>query len=124
MNRSANPATSSAQLVTELLDIIDQSRWQDLSTVLAEDCVIERPGSALLVGLERIEQFYRHERPIADGHHQVDQVVGDSAAVACWGTFTGTTKDGRQIEERFAEAFVLQAGRITRRTTYLHRPAH
>ncbi|MEO6502201.1 MAG: nuclear transport factor 2 family protein [Jatrophihabitantaceae bacterium] len=110
--------------ILELVDIIDQNRWQDLSTVLAPDCVIERPGSEPLVGLERIERFYREERPIVSGLHKLDQVVADSEAGACWGTFSGTTKDGGSVEARFADTFTLKAGLITRRTTYVHGKGH
>jgi uncharacterized protein len=112
---------SNAQLVAELLDLIDQHRWSDLPHLLAADCVIERPGSAPLVGLARIKHFYRHERPVAAGHHELDEVVANAGAAACWGTFTGTTKDGHSIQERFADTFRLSGDKITHRTTYLHR---
>lgn len=124
MSGSVNSEIPSGRLVTELFDIIDHKRWHDLPTVLTEDCVIERPGSPVLEGRERIERFYRHERPIARGRHQIERVLGDAASAACWGTFSGTTEEGQQIQARFAEAFVLRDGRIARRTTYLHQPAH
>ena len=108
--------------ILELVDIIDQNRWQDLRTVLAPDCVIERPGSEPLVGLERIERFYREERPIASGLHKIDHAVADTEAGACWGTFNGTTKAGGSVEARFADTFTLKAGLITSRTTYVHGP--
>ncbi|MFF7983327.1 nuclear transport factor 2 family protein [Streptomyces sp. NPDC007901] len=110
--------------VTALLAIIDDERWEDLPTVLAEDCVIERPGAAPLTGLARIEQFYRHERPVAQGLHKIERIVAEGEAAACWGTFTGTGRDGSAIVARFADTFLLEAGSIRHRTTYLHGPAH
>lgn len=110
--------------VTTLIDIIDAQRWDDLKSVLAEDCVIERPGSQPMVGLEQIEHFYRNERRVSYGHHAVDRVVAAEEAAACWGTFRGETPDGTVIESRFADTFLLTNGLIHRRTTYVHGPAH
>ncbi|AOT62606.1 MULTISPECIES: nuclear transport factor 2 family protein [Streptomyces] len=110
--------------VTALLDIIDDGRWDDLPSVLAPQCVIERPGAEPLVGLARIERFYRHERPVAAGRHTVERLLADAEAAACWGTFSGTDRDGRAVAARFADTYLLEGGRISRRTTYLHGPAH
>ncbi|MFD3355314.1 nuclear transport factor 2 family protein [Streptomyces fradiae] len=92
--------------------------------VLAPQCVIERPGAEPLVGLARIERFYRHERPVAAGRHTVERLLADAEAAACWGTFSGTDRDGRAVAARFADTYLLEGGRISRRTTYLHGPAH
>ncbi|TDB91982.1 nuclear transport factor 2 family protein [Micromonospora fluostatini] len=119
------PVTSAtaARLVTELFAIIDGQRWDELATVLTDDCVVERPGSPALTGLERISRFYRSERPIAAGRHEPEQVIGESDVAASWGRFTGETTQGQRVEERFAETYQLRDGRIARRTTYLHRRA-
>ncbi|MEW2258923.1 nuclear transport factor 2 family protein [Streptomyces sp. NPDC047869] len=113
-----------ASPVTALIDIIDGQRWDDLKSVLAPDCVMERPGSQPMAGLDRIEHFYRNERQVRHGKHVVDRVVADEEAAACWGTFRGETPDGSVIEARFADTFVLADGLIRRRTTYVHAPGH
>lgn len=122
MTRSTEP-DSGVALVTGLLQIIDQQRWDDLPSVLAEDCVVERPGAAPLVGLARIDRFYRHERPIRDGRHVVHHLLTGSDTAACWGVFTGRTADGTAVEVRFAETYRLRSDRIVQRTTYVHTPA-
>lgn len=122
MTETTEHQTSSA-LVTGLLDIIDRQRWDDIPTVLAEDCVVERPGAAPLTGLPRIDRFYREERPIREGKHVVEHLLTGPDTAACWGVFTGTKADGTRMEVRFAETYHLRAGRIVRRTTYVHPPA-
>lgn len=114
---------TTSDLVTGLLEIIDQERWDDLPAVLATDCVVERPGAAPLVGLSRIDRFYRHERPIRSGKHVVEQLLTGPGTAACWGVFTGTKPDGSRMEVRFAETYLLRSGRIARRTTYVHTSA-
>jgi ketosteroid isomerase-like protein len=113
---------TAAQLVTELFAIIDGQRWDELASVLTDDCVIERPGNPAMVGLDRISRFYRLERPIAAGRHEPERVVGEPGVAVCWGRFTGETTQGQRVEERFAETYDLRDGKIARRTTYLHRP--
>jgi len=114
----------SASPVTTLIGIIDAQKWDDLGSVLAKDCVIERPGAEPMVGLDRIEHFYRHERRIAHGRHILERVVADTGAAACWGTFRGESPDGTVIEARFADTFLLTDGLIHRRTTYVHGSGH
>jgi uncharacterized protein len=115
---AAGDLVSADKLVTALFEIIDDGRWDDLGRVLAEDCICRPVGSAPLVGLERIERYYRHERAIASGRHKMEKVVGDLSAAACWGSFTGTTKGGEDINISVAEAFVLRDAKIVWRTTY------
>ncbi|MFI5674073.1 nuclear transport factor 2 family protein [Streptomyces cellulosae] len=111
------------QLVNTLFDIIDNRRWDDLSDVFAEDGVYERPGYDSLVGLAQIERFYRVDRIISSGCHQVEQVVSDLGSAACWGRFTGEDKAGHALHEGFADTYRVVDGKITRRTTYFYRPA-
>lgn len=121
MARSA-AAGRPVPVVVALFAIIDGARWDELGSVLTADCVVERPGAPPLVGLDRISRFYRHERPIAAGRHEVERVIGASDAAACWGLFTGVSREGRRVQERFAEAYRVRDGKIARRTTYLYRP--
>ncbi|MEU7134115.1 nuclear transport factor 2 family protein [Streptomyces sp. NPDC046261] len=118
------PAERSADvLVGDLFQVIDNRRWADLASVFAEDAVYERPGYEPLEGLARIRRFYEHERVIAAGRHHVEHVAGGAEAVACWGRFLGSDKDGGALDEAFADTYVLRDGKILRRKTFFFRPA-
>lgn len=111
-------------LIRRLFGVIDGVQFDDLGSVFAEDAVYERPGYAPLQGLARIEQFYRQERIIGAGSHHVEAVTcssaGDAVAV---GVFRGESRDGRPLEERFADVYRVQGGKIVWRTTFFFRPA-
>lgn len=111
---------SAEQLISRLFAVIDGERWDELGTVFDVDAVCRRPGAEPIVGLAAIEDFYRHQRPIVSGRHELARVVSDLDAAACWGRFTGRDRAGNTMDVLVAEAYVVHAGRITERTTYLH----
>ena len=116
--------TEARELVARLFGVIDGARFDDLGTVFADAAVYERPGYEPLQGLPRIEHFYRHERVIGAGRHEVEDVTCSEAGhVACFGTFRGQSREGAPLEERFADVYRVEAGKIVRRTTYFFRPA-
>ncbi|MBB4684426.1 nuclear transport factor 2 family protein [Amycolatopsis jiangsuensis] len=118
------PAPRTAErLVTDLFTVIDERRWDELTDVFAPGCVYERPGYEPLAGLADIEHFYRHIRVISVGRHLVDRVVSDLGSAACWGRFTGEDRSGRSLDEGFADTYLVQDGKIVRRTTYFFRAA-
>ncbi|WP_329314352.1 nuclear transport factor 2 family protein [Streptomyces sp. NBC_01262] len=114
---------SAENLVTELFSIIDGCRWDDLPGVFAPDCVYDRPGYEPLIGLARIQLFYREERVIGSGSHHVLHVVSNLEAAACWGRFTGVSKIGHPLDEEFADTYTVRNSRIVHRQTYFYRPA-
>jgi ketosteroid isomerase-like protein len=117
-------ATRSAdRLITDLFDIIDGCRWEDLGSVFAEDCVYSRPGYEPIVGLARLTHFYQHERIVASGGHAVECTVSDLGAAACWGRFHGKSKTGEELDEGFADTYRVRDGKIVFRTTYFYRAA-
>jgi ketosteroid isomerase-like protein len=116
-------ARSATDLVTGLFDIVDGRRWDELVEVFTPDAVYDRPGYDPLVGLDRIVRFYERERIIATGRHSVTRVVSDLGAAACWGRFVGTGRDGRPLDEEFADTYAVRDGRIAHRKTYFYRPA-
>ena len=112
------------ELVARLFGVIDQARFDELGSVFAAEAVYERPGYPLLQGLARIEQFYRHERVIGSGRHEVDSVTcSDTGDVVAVGTFRGESRSGDALTERFADVYRVQDGKITQRTTFFFRPA-
>jgi ketosteroid isomerase-like protein len=111
------------RLVTELFAVIDGQRWDELASFFATDCVYSRPGYAPLSGIEAIERFYRHERIVASGRHEVEHVVSDLGVAACWGRFVGVSKAGVELDEEFADTYEVREGRIVSRRTFFYRPA-
>ncbi len=83
----------------------------------------ERPGYEPLVGYERVKKFYREERVIASGTHFLEGVVVNDDSGACWGRFVGVHKNGSAIDERFADAYTFENGKIRTRKSYFFRPA-
>jgi uncharacterized protein len=114
---------SAEQLVAELFQIIDAREWDRLGTVFTDDCVYWRPGYEPCVGLDRIEHFYRYERIIAAGAHEVECVASDIGAAACWGRLRGENHSGAKLDERFADTYQLRDGKIAVRRTFFFRAA-
>jgi len=113
----------SADLISAMFELIDRADWPGLGTLFCDDVVYERPGYSPFAGRDRVLQFYRHERIIARGTHVLERTVFGDGQGACWGRFTGTTKDGTAIEVRFAEVYRLEDARVKHRTTYFYWPA-
>jgi len=114
---------SAELLVAELFDVIDGRRWSELGALFAEECTYCRPGYDPLVGLAQLDRFYRTERNIASGRHQVEQVVSDLGTVTCWGRFVGTSRTGQHLDEEFIDVYRVRDGKIAFRKTYFYRPA-
>jgi hypothetical protein len=88
-----------------------------------DDITYERPGYPPLIGYQRVQKFYREERTIGSGKHFLEGAVANDDRGACWGKFIGKHKNGSAIDERFADAYTFQGGRIKTRRSYFFRPA-
>jgi len=102
---------------------IDRGDWAALPQYFTDDVTYERPGYPPLVGIEALLNFYREVRIIKTGTHDVWRIVGANDSAACWGKFTGTARDGRPLEARFADVYDLRDGRIRHRATHFFQPA-
>jgi ketosteroid isomerase-like protein len=109
--------------VKELFRCIDDQDWSGLSKFLHEDAIYERPGYEPFVGKPAIMQFNLSERIIASGQHVVERALSNGQNIACWGSFSGTDKNGRALEARFADVYRLKDGRIDLRQTFFDSPA-
>ncbi len=113
----------SHEIVKRLFECVDARNWERLSDAFCDDVVYERPGYAPLVGLDSVLHFYREERVIASGRHELENVVADEGSGACWGRFVGTHKNGSGLSERFADVYTFEKGKIRTRKSYFFRPA-
>lgn len=109
--------------VTQLFAIIGSANFDELSQVFNPDCVYERPGYEPLQGLPRLEKFYHEQRIIAHRKHHVTAVTSGDNHVICYGEFIGESRDGKHLQERFADVYDIQNDKISKRTTYFFRPA-
>lgn len=115
--------TTAQELVKKLFSTIDQRRFDELGDIFATDAIYERPGYDPLEGLERITHFYREERIIISGEHHVEDVAAGEGVVISRGVFKGKGKDGADLNERFADVYRVEGGKIIHRTTYFFRAA-
>ena len=117
------PAAPAGSFVLELFRKIDARDWDALPASFCDDVVYERPGYEPLEGVARLMKFYREERVIASGEHRLERIVADGESAACWGRFVGLHRDGSAIDERFADVYTLENGRIKTRRSYVVRPS-
>jgi ketosteroid isomerase-like protein len=102
---------------------VDERDFSKFVDIFHQEVVYERPGYATLAGLNALIAFYRYERILSSGCHTIEEVVVEEERGACWGRFIGTTKDGKSVDERFADVFTFQDGRIKTRVTFFYKPS-
>jgi ketosteroid isomerase-like protein len=102
---------------------VDAADWDALSELLDSDVVYERPGYPEFVGRARVLDFYRHERVVVSGRHEIEGVIVDGDTTASWGRMQGTLSDGSQADVRFAEVCTFVGARIRTRRSYFFQAA-
>jgi branched-chain amino acid aminotransferase len=117
------PTQITDDFVRKMFQIIDSRDWKNLQQLFCQDIAYERPGYEPLIGLERVEKFYREERVIASGTHFLEGTIVNPSEGACWGRFIGIHKNGSSIDERFADAYTFENGKVKTRRSYFFRPA-
>ncbi|NLE71169.1 MAG: nuclear transport factor 2 family protein [Actinomycetales bacterium] len=105
-------------------ELVDAGDVDGVVGCFAEDAVYHRPGYAPMEGRAALAEFYGGERVIADGRHELDEVVVEGRRVAVHGRFVGTLKDGSAARVGFADFWVLdEADRATSRRSFFDTPA-
>jgi len=107
-------------VVRSYYEYVDAGRYDDLVACFAPGIHYERPGQEPIEGREALRSFYRDERPLTDGSHELHDVVVDGPTVAVRGTFAGE-QDGQRVEFGFADIHELEDGEIVRRYTFTDR---
>ena len=110
-------------LIRQMFAAIDSQSWERLLDCFTQDAIYERPGYPALCGKSALLEFYCKTRIIGKGLHRIEHIVAGPADAACWGHFSGIARDGRALEERFADVYTLRDGRIAFRRTHFFRPA-
>jgi ketosteroid isomerase-like protein len=111
---------SSETAVRHYYDLVDAGDVAGVVACFADDAVYHRPGYEPMAGRAALTDFYGGERVIADGRHELDEVVVDGSRVAVHGRFVGTLKDGSAARVGFADFWVLdeQEQAVTRHSFF------
>lgn len=115
--------TATKELIVTLFRAVDSSDWSLLVKCFDKNIIYERPGYQPLIGLDKLLNFYRNERIIASGQHQIEHIVIEDNYGACWGEFIGRHKNGSQINERFADVYSFENDKFKTRRSHFFRPA-
>ncbi len=116
-------AGRNAAAVRDFYARIDTDDIAGMCALLSSDVVYRRPGYPDMTSRESVEYFYREQRTISHGRHQLTRIVATDRDIAVHGRFTGMMRDGRAAEHRFAEFFTVTSdGRISGRDTFFFVP--
>ena len=114
---------ASQTLVRDLFRVIDARDFERLREFCHPEVRYERPGYEQFSGIERLLKFYREERVIVSGTHQLTAVVTSDTHAACWGRYVGVHRDGSPIDVEFADTYELEDGTIRRRKSFFYVPS-
>jgi len=113
----------SKALILDYFHAVDSHDITTLLKIFHPKIIYERPGYLPFVGLDQLRHFYEHERVLSSGEHKIEQLIVEGHMGASCGRFVGVRKDGSTVDERFADIYTFDSGRIRTRTTYFFRPA-
>jgi ketosteroid isomerase-like protein len=111
------------QFIRDMFHHIDTRDYEGLRNFFTDDATYDRPGYEPIRGLEDLIHFYREVRVIASGRHDLTRVVVDEESGASWGRFTGTHRNGKALDVRFADCYTFENGRIKTRESYFFEPS-
>ena len=105
-------------IITNLLDAIDQQDWDALSSLLHDDTEYEVTGFPLFRGKAAVIHYYESLRPVRSGSHRIDTIIKDRDCAVCCGQFTGTKKNGEEIDLLFSDVLKFEDNKIRQRRVY------
>ena len=106
--------------VRRYYELVDESAYDDLVALFAEDVRYERPGQSAIEGREALREFYEEGRPLENGSHELESVVVDGDTAAARGRFTGC-QDGASVAFAWADFHEFDGDHIARRYTFTDR---
>ena len=114
-------STEPEAVVRSYYEHVDAEEYEALFDLFADDVRYVRPGQDAIEGMESFEAFYREDRPLDEGRHEIDDVAVDGDTVAVRGRFHGVQNGGR-VSFGFADFHRFDdEGRIAKRWTYTDR---
>jgi ketosteroid isomerase-like protein len=115
------PTRSDPDAVRAYYEYVDAGEYDALLSLFASDVTYDRPGQDSIDGRDALARFYREDRPLTDGAHDVTSLLVDGDEVAVRGRFEGR-QDGDRVAFGFADFHTFDdQGLITHRVTYTDR---
>lgn len=97
---------------------IDHRDWDDLGKRLGPDILYCRPGYPDLTGPADFIDFYKNTRQIDAGTHSLSAIIAKESVGCCWGTFSGVSSDGGEINVRFSDWYEFENGLVRTRRSF------
>lgn len=107
-----------AEVARRYYQLVDRGDHEAMLGLFADDIVYERGGTDPIHGIAALRRFYAAERIIAEGRHELEQVLVQGDWVAVRGRFRGRLKDGQEVSVRFSDFHQFRNGKICRRYSY------
>ena len=101
-----------------LIEAIDDENWAMLEQLFSPQIVYEVPGREPIRGLEQLMHYYRVQRRLSSGQHDIHGIMSDDIYAVAWGHFGATTENGESIDVRFVDHCRFDGELIHRRTVY------
>ncbi|MQY09329.1 nuclear transport factor 2 family protein [Actinomadura macrotermitis] len=110
------------EIVLAYYDAVDAGDNEALLAMFHPKAVYRRGGYPPIEGADQLRHFYENVRIIAHGSHTVHSAVWQDEHVAARGSFTGVSRDDKDLSAEWADFFVFEDGLIQERTTYFFAP--
>ncbi len=116
----SNPDSSS--LVFKLYEVVDSENWNEFHDIFDENVVYKRPGYPRFNGLDELINYYKNDRIISRGKHEIINLVSADNKIVVYGLFKGNSKTGEELELEYSDYFELCENKLNYRKTYFHTP--
>ena len=91
-------ATWHGNIVARYYKLIDRNAVDELLALFHEEVRYDRVGTPPINGHRALERFYRCERGIESGRHQVDALLSNNEWVVARGSFVGRLRSGEEVD--------------------------
>jgi ketosteroid isomerase-like protein len=106
------------RLARDYYDHVDAGRLPELLVLFHDEIVYQRGRDVVIRGKRALARFYRQDRIIASGRHELECVAVTGDWIAVRGRAHGRLRDGADFSVDFADFHRIRAGKIWRRYTY------
>ena len=107
------------QTIQRFYQCVDDSNWNEVLKLFSPSISYKR-GSRLISGHSALERFYKRERGIQTGKHQVEVTIAPPRAYVS-GSFRGKlVAGGEWVDVEFEDIFEFENEKIVKRVTAFH----
>lgn len=102
---------------------VDANDFDAVVALFESKAIYERPGYAPIDGLDQLRRFYANDRVVGSGRHQIEGVIVEADVACAWGSFSGLSRAGGELNERWCDVYEFVNAQISHRRTHFFRPA-